>query len=150
MSWRDFIVTSQPGQTTLSPSREGDCVDIVDSVLSKEKKNSSSYKDSSPQILTPRNEATKTTKPPESIPLPPLCPGWLVAYRDRTGCLRGGCEERDAGTVETCRWDGSAWTVCLANGETVPLRRVVSVGKIDADGRLVAAWQVRAHGIDGN
>ena len=82
-------------------------------------------------------------------PVSPLQPGWLVVYRDRAGTLCGGCDERQHGTVQGCRWDGSAWTVTLTDGQMLPLRAILSVGKTDAAGRVVAAWTARTHGYDG-
>lgn len=81
-------------------------------------------------------------------PEPPLLPGWLVAYRDRSDNLRGGCVERDHGTVQACRWNGTVWTISLTNGDTLPLGLIVSVGKTDEEGNVVAAWTVKAHGHD--
>jgi hypothetical protein len=82
-------------------------------------------------------------------PAEPLQPGWIVCYRDRAGRLAGGCDDRQGGTVQSCTWDGSTWTVRLTNVDTLPLRRILSVGKTDATGRIVAAWSVREHGYDG-
>jgi len=83
------------------------------------------------------------------MPEPPLQSGWLVAYRDAQGRLRGGCDEREAGTVAVCEWNGTGWMIQLTNGDTLPLRRIISVGKMDVDGYVIAAWTVRAHGFDG-
>jgi hypothetical protein len=82
-------------------------------------------------------------------PRPPLSSGWVVAYRGTDGQLRGGHDDREAGTVKGCRWDGYGWTVHLRNGDSVPLSRVVSVGQTDRTGRIVAVWLVREHGYDG-
>lgn len=76
-------------------------------------------------------------------PIPPLQAGWLVVYRDRTGRLRGGVDERDAGTVQTCCWDGQTWMVTVRNGTPVPLHRITSVRNGDV------GWTVREHGYDG-
>lgn len=86
---------------------------------------------------------------PPDPPAEPLQSGWLVAYRDHRGQLRGGCDEREAGTVAACQWDGRGWTVLLTNKDTLRLSQIVSVGNTDQDGRIVAAWNVRAHGYDG-
>ena len=83
-------------------------------------------------------------------PLPPILPGWLVTYRDRQGKLCGGSEDRAQGTVKECRWEGGQWTLCLSNGEQMPLWNIKAVGQTDGTGRLVAAWTVREHGYDGN
>ncbi|BCA55312.1 hypothetical protein W02_24520 [Nitrospira sp. KM1] len=79
----------------------------------------------------------------------PLRPGWLVAYRDRTGKLRGGFEERAAGTIQECRWEGNGWVVDLTNGESLPASIIQAVGRVNAEGRIIAAWSVRHHGLDG-
>jgi len=86
---------------------------------------------------------------PDAPPQPPICSGWLVAYRDRTGKLRGGCDEREAGTVKECRWDEGKWTVCLTDGQQLPLLIILAVGKTDAHGHVLAAWDVKRHGYDG-
>lgn len=78
-------------------------------------------------------------------PEPPLQSGWLVAYRDAQGRLRGGCDEREAGTVSGCEWIGTGWTIHLLNGTTIPLRSVSSVGVPGG-----AAWDVKRHGFNGN
>jgi len=85
-----------------------------------------------------------------SAPLPPLHPGWLVAYRDRLGVLCGGCDDRAHGTVAVCLWERTTWTVMLTNGQRLPLPAIRSVGQIDAAGQLVTAWTVKEHGVDGN
>ena len=82
-------------------------------------------------------------------PAAPLQPGWLVAYRDRRGALCGGCDDRTHGTVQECRWDGNGWTLCLTDGQRVPLSIIRSVGWTDSTGQIVAAWTVREHGYDG-
>ncbi len=83
------------------------------------------------------------------LPIPPLRPGWLIAYRDRQGLLHGGCDDRNHGTVHECHWTGTTWMIALTNGESLPLGRIVSVGKTDAMGKVVAAWTVKQHGYDG-
>ena len=82
-------------------------------------------------------------------PIPPIRPGWLVAYRDRQWVLCGGCDDRQHGTVQECQWGGGSWTVHLTDGQRLPLTRMCSVGKTDCEGKLVAAWTVREHGYDG-
>ena len=79
----------------------------------------------------------------------PLSSGWLIAYRDQAGRLRGGSDEREVGTVQVCEWTGSGWRVTLTNGEIMPLRRIVSVGQTDAAGQVIAAWSTREHGLNG-
>ncbi|MGQ0557485.1 MAG: hypothetical protein ACT4PN_16250 [Nitrospiraceae bacterium] len=81
--------------------------------------------------------------------IPPLLPGWLIAHRDQRGRLRGGCDEREVGTVNGCEWTGSSWIVTLPNGDRLPLSKIVSVARTDAQGQVVAAWTVREHGYDG-
>ena len=82
-------------------------------------------------------------------PTPPLQPGWLVAYRNRQQLLCGGCDDRQHGTIQECRWGGAAWTVHLTDGQWLSLAGIRSVGKTDGEGELVAAWTVREHGYDG-
>jgi len=85
----------------------------------------------------------------QNILVPPLQSGWLVAYRDRQGALRGGCDDRQHGTVEACQWDGNGWTLWLTDGQRMPLSMIRSVGQTDDTGQIVAAWTVREHGYDG-
>lgn len=86
----------------------------------------------------------------ESVsPTAPLFPGWLVAYRNREWVLCGGCDDRQHGTVQECRWSGAAWTVHLTDGQRLPLTAIRSVGKTDGERKLVGAWTIRAHGYDG-
>lgn len=82
-------------------------------------------------------------------PIPPIRPGWLVAYRDRNGALCGGCDDRQQGTVHECQWIGMAWIVLLTDGQRLSLTSIRSVGKTDSGGKIVAAWCVREHGYDG-
>ncbi len=101
---------------------------------------------------TIEESAPLQTPPPQPAAAPalPLQPGWLVVYRDQRGVLCGGCDDRQHGMVMECRWDGVAWTVHLTDGQRLPLSSIRSVGKTDGEGRLVAAWSVRAHGYDGD
>ena len=85
----------------------------------------------------------------EASPMPPLQPGWLVAYRNQGGTLCGGCDDRAHGTVHVCRWDGNGWTVELTDGQRLTLSAIRSVGKTDRAGQIVGAWTVREHGYDG-
>jgi len=82
-------------------------------------------------------------------PMPPLKPGWLVVYRDRRGHLCGGSDDREHGTVQVCRWENTAWTIVLTDGQQFPLTAIRSVGQTDSSGLLVAGWTVREHGYDG-
>jgi len=81
---------------------------------------------------------------PLDLPEEPLQPGWLVCYRDQRGALCGGCDDRQHGTVEECRWDGKGWTVHLTDGPRLPLSIIRGVTTPDG-----AAWTVREHGYDG-
>lgn len=81
---------------------------------------------------------------PLDPPTEPLQPGWLVTYRDRAGRLAGGCDDRERGTVEKCRWDGHGWTVHLTDGQRLPLSIIRGVTKPDG-----TAWTTREHGHDG-
>jgi hypothetical protein len=96
-----------------------------------------------PTPLTPDNQGRKEG------PQAPILPGWLVTYRDKTGNLSGGAEDRGHGTVQACRWEGALWSVYLTDGQRVPLSHVVGVAKTDATGRILVVWTVRRHGYDG-
>jgi hypothetical protein len=82
-------------------------------------------------------------------PFAPLLPGWLVVYRGACGRLRGGDDERGAGTVKACIWDGQTWQVTVANGDVIPMTRITGVTKTDGAGRILAAWTVKDHRYDG-
>ena len=105
-----------------------------------------------------RETAGPTNAPPaqpqaapteKTAPIPPLAPGWLVSYRDRTGALRGGCDDRAHGTVRECRWEGHGWSIQLTDGQRLRLSAIRSVGKPDSVGQIVSAWTVKEHGLDG-
>lgn len=81
---------------------------------------------------------------PLDPPTEPLQPGWLVVYRDRAGRLAGGCDDRERGTVEECRWSENGWTVHLTDGQRLPLSIIRGVTTLDG-----AAWTTREHGYDG-
>ena len=82
-------------------------------------------------------------------PKPPLLPGWWIAYRDSRGKLRGGADEPARGTVAAMVTHPTGWVVRLTDGSTVHQTRVLSVGRTDGEGKLLEAWTVRDHGIDG-
>lgn len=84
------------------------------------------------------------------VPDPPICPGWLIAYRGPEGQLLGGAEDLPAGTVTEAEYLGTGWRFRVATGTWVSLRAIRSVAKTDGHGKVVAAWEVRAHGFDGN
>lgn len=86
---------------------------------------------------------------PVPPPIPPLCPGWLVAYRDQQWVLCGGCDDRAHGTVQECQRSAGAWTVTLTDGQRLPIASIRSVAKTNDEGELVAAWTVCEHGYDG-
>ncbi len=90
-------------------------------------------------------EAIPGAKPPAS----PIKPGWLVAYRGPGGKLRGGCDDREHGTVQTGERREAAWTFTLTDGTVLPARAIVSVAQVAQNGRIVAAWTVRNFGLDG-
>lgn len=82
-------------------------------------------------------------------PTAPIQPGWLVVYRDEMGRLRGGSDERQAGTVAKCYWRRGAWNMQLTSGRELPLSAIRAVSKTDTRGRILAAWMVQDHGYDG-
>lgn len=161
MGWRDFIVTSQPHQATPEPPTKGSFGDFGDFGPQYENKSSLSI-NSIPGISIPTDSSPispkLTTHSPDDLddrvvvddPVAPLEPGWLVVYRDRTYRLRGGCDERDHGTVAKMEWGPGSWTVWLTNGEALPLSRVRSVASTNADGQVVNAWDVRGCGVSGH
>lgn len=153
MGWRDLIVKSQPREEAQATPLRGGFEDFEDFEPRYEIK-SSLFIENSIQNSNPQETSSKSSKPSPldvvpTAPTPPLRSGWLVAYRDATGRLRGGADERDHGTVARCTWTGSAWTVRLTNGDELPLRRITAVAKTDATGRILAAWEVRHCGFDG-
>lgn len=78
----------------------------------------------------------------QASPEPPLQAGWTISYRDQRNRLQDG-------TVSRCDRTEGTWTVLLTNGTAIPLRWVTSVKKVDAEGKVIAAWDTRAHGYDG-
>lgn len=80
-----------------------------------------------------------------AISAKPLQPGWLIAYRGLDGRLRGGADDREAGTVADC----TAEAVRLTTGEAIPLARIVGVASTNQAGAITAAWLAGRHGLDG-
>jgi hypothetical protein len=158
-NWRDFLVTSDPQKEMPSKPPKGDFADIADIALKDEKKESSSLYSSLQNSIyqgtfaksakLPTQEADRRCAVDSEALVPPIRTGWLVAYRHAQGGLVGGCDDRENGTVRQCEWGGKFWTVVLTNGQRLPLRLILSVAKMDAEGRMLAAWTVRAHGYDG-
>jgi hypothetical protein len=89
---------------------------------------------------------THQTAPPST---PPLQTGWIVTYFDRHGRLCGGWEERETSTVKQCHGTGQGCQVELSSGQRIPIRAIRAVGQTNEQGRLLAAWTVREHGLDG-
>jgi len=83
------------------------------------------------------------------IPDPPICPGWLIAYRAADGHLAGGVIDRVAGTVTEAEYGPAGWRFRVKNGMWVPMVLIRSVAKTDLAGQVVAAWEVGTHGPDG-
>jgi len=106
------------------------------------------------QLLTKASGKVRLVEAPQvtliyDLPAPPLGSGWLVVYFDTDRRLRGGYNDREHGTVQDCEWNGTAWTVCLTDGQQLPLRAIRSVARTDAAGQVVVAWTVKDHGYDG-
>ena len=76
-------------------------------------------------------------QPPE----PPLQNGWQVVWKNSEGEL---CE----GRVHAMAWEFSRWVITLETGETLSAYQVRSVGRVE-NGKQVAAWSVKAHGLKG-
>ena len=76
---------------------------------------------------------------------PLLQPGWRIVYRDHLWRLAGGSDDPEHGTVSACGQD----VVTLTDGQMIPLSRIRSVAAMDCTGRIMGAWTVREHGLDG-
>lgn len=157
MGWRDLIVTSQVRPTLSSAPMKRHSEDIEDFEPRYTKKSSLSI-EKSPQNSIPTNPSSKSSELPATIhgtsaalnsPAPPLHPGWRVVYRNNSGRLCGGADDRLHGTVHRCLWEGNVWRLILTDGQRLPLRAITSVGKTDTSGCVVAAWDVRGAGING-
>lgn len=96
------------------------------------------------KVVTPEEERRT-----ESIPDSPILPGWLIAWRDRSGRFCGGCDDRERGIVKTAAWGPTGWTFTVRNGEAVPLHAIVAVARTDEVGHVLGAWLVRECGPDG-
>ena len=94
----------------------------------------------SPTITEPDHPQEVTT----AAATLPLKAGWLVGYRNQQGALCGGCDDRQHGTVQECRWTAVGWMVHLTDGQRLPLSIIRGVTKPDG-----TAWTVREHGYDG-
>lgn len=92
--------------------------------------------------LEPReNDGQKTESP--------IHPGWLVAYRDRDGRLRGGCDDREHGTVKEGLRSNLGWVFTLTDGSTLTGKQILSVAEVGKDSQVLRAWLVHRHGLDG-
>ena len=79
----------------------------------------------------------------------PIQSGWLVAYHGHDGKLRGGSEDREHGIVRDGRLTETGWVFSVMDGTKIPAKAIVSVAEVAENGRVVAAWTVRKHGLDG-
>lgn len=157
MGWRDLIVTSQthPNLLTLPMKRHIEDIEDIEprytkkSSLSIEKSPQNSIPTKPSPISSKLSSTVQGTSPSLGVPAPPLQPGWLVVYRNHAGSLCGGADDRLHGTVHRCLWGGTAWMLILTDGQRLPLWAITSVGKTDTSGRVVAAWDVRGSGING-
>ena len=153
MGWRDLIVTTQarPNLSALPMTRH---IEDIENIGPRYTNKSSLSIEKSPQNSIPTKPSSISSKPisPERVlnaPTAPLQPGWLVVYRNSSGSLCGGADDRLHGTVDRCLWDGTTWMLVLTDGQRLSLRAITSVGKTDTSGRVVAAWDVRGHGLNG-
>lgn len=154
MNWRDFVAQTPRSGESAGPPRlnEGGFTNITYSTEGTKKTEFSLSSDESPQNSTDSLLSVKYAKPEKAMhkePVPPVQPGWLIAYRDRNGLLCGGCDDREHGTVDRCEWSSTAWTVILTDGQRLPLVAVRGVAKTDLPGRILAAWETSRHGYDG-
>jgi hypothetical protein len=125
---------------------------IEDIALKVDKGNISSHSGPLPSISEAPTTYSKSSAPARTVTHQhawPLQPGWIVAYRDQFGMLRGGCDEFERAIVMECQFDGVVWKVRLLGGEEVDLRAIRSVAKTDDNGEVIAAWTVRECGYDG-
>ncbi len=108
-----------------------------------------SFLDTMREILQTEGLLTQDGEKTGLIPDPPICPGWLIAYRAADGHLAGGVFDRVAGTVTEAEYGPAGWRFRVKNGMWVPMVLIRSVAKTDLAGQVVAAWEVGAHGPDG-
>ena len=83
--------------------------------------------------------------PAKTMAGPLLQPGWRIVYRDHLWRLAGGSDDPEHGTVSACGQD----VVTLTDGQMIPLSLIRSVAAMDCTGRIMGAWTVREHGLDG-
>jgi hypothetical protein len=111
------------------------------------------YRDTSPgsQASSPARLVQASSAHPPVVPPPPtpVRPGWLVAFRDASGRLRGGCKEPEQGTVKEARFIADGWCLTVMDGTVLKARQVVAVTETDSAGRVVAAWQTARFGLTG-
>lgn len=105
--------------------------------------------DSVSGVSVPETQEATKTSPGAPPPVPPLPARCFVTWHDSNGKLCGGWDDRDTSIVKRCHGTGATSQVELSNGKTIPLRSVRAVGQLNAEGRLIAAWTVRAHGYEG-
>ena len=75
---------------------------------------------------------------------------WLADHLSRPDeRLQGRDLDRDHGTVVASTYGAHGWTFTLTDGKTIPMQAVRGVAKTASYGQIVAAWTVRAHGLDG-
>jgi hypothetical protein len=93
----------------------------------------------------------KNARPETSaaLPVPPIRPGWLITYRASDGRLQGGDFDRAHAAVAVSIYGDHGWTFTLTDGKTVPMQAIRGVAKKACDGRIVAGWTVREHGLEG-
>lgn len=73
---------------------------------------------------------------------PPIRPGWVVAYRGRSGLIEGSA------VVSAISGGDCGWTFTLSNGIKLHDTEILSVGAVE-NGRWLGAWTVRDWGLDG-
>lgn len=83
------------------------------------------------------------------VPTSLIQPGWLVTYRAPDGRLQGGDLDRHHGALATSAYGAHGWIFTLTDGQAVHVSSIRGVSRTVADGRIVAAWTVREHGLDG-
>lgn len=77
----------------------------------------------------------------EALSDPPIKPGWVVAFRARSGLTEGG-------TVASATPSGSGWRFRLSCGVELSEHQILSVARVEG-GRWLGAWTVAARGLSG-